>query len=150
VAGIETGTYDWAEGIPSTEYDRLKANAGVRPYFKVPLDWSIYILFNHANKFSGDVKFRQAVLAALDLDAVSLAIVGGRKEFWLNPLCGSGGPHHRGHPVGSTVPPEEPGQAPSSCSEAGHMRRSSWSQSRLRLDVQRSWPWPTNSRRTSA
>jgi peptide/nickel transport system substrate-binding protein len=96
VAGIETGTYDWAEGIPSTEYDRLKANAGVRPYFKVPLDWSIFILFNHANKFAGDVKFRQAVLAALDLDAVSLAIVGGRQEFYrLNPsLWVPEGPWH--------------------------------------------------------
>jgi peptide/nickel transport system substrate-binding protein len=86
MAGIETGTYDWVQAIPATEYDLLKAKPNVRPYFTSPIDWSIYILFNHANKFSSDVKFRQAVLAALDLDAVSMAITGGRKEFYrLNP-----------------------------------------------------------------
>ena len=81
VAGVETGEYDWAEGIPETEYERLKSADCVVPYIKNAA-WARMILFNHANFPTSDVNFRQAVLAVLDMNEVSMAISGGVKQFY--------------------------------------------------------------------
>jgi len=82
VAGIETGTYDWVEALPATAYDELKASAGVTPYVSKPCDWMIYLFPNHADKFAGNVKFRQAIAAMLDMDEIGMAVTGGVKEFY--------------------------------------------------------------------
>jgi len=81
VAGLETGAYDWVDGIPASEYDRLAANKDIKINVIKPAMASM-LLFNHADPISGNVKFRQAVLAALDMDAIGMAIANGRKDFY--------------------------------------------------------------------
>ncbi len=81
IAGLETGQYDYAEGVPASEYDRLSAKSDIKVEVMKP--YSAYmLLFNHADPISGNVKFRHAVLAALDMDAIGLAVANGRSEFY--------------------------------------------------------------------
>lgn len=85
VGGIEIGKYDWIGDLPESEFARLKESTDVRPYTTGGA-WALMILFNHANWPTSDVRFRQAVLAALDIEEVALAAAGGVPEFVrLNP-----------------------------------------------------------------
>ena len=85
VGGIETGEYDWITDLPETEYARLIDSADVRPYTTAAA-WALMILFNHDNWPASDVRFRQAVLATLDIEEVALASASGVSEFYrLNP-----------------------------------------------------------------
>ena len=85
VAGVETGDYGFADAIPYTELDRLTNNPKTKPVIVKPSD-GVYLLFNHANKLSGELKFRQAIQAGMDLDAIGMAITSGRQELYrLNP-----------------------------------------------------------------
>jgi peptide/nickel transport system substrate-binding protein len=81
VAGLETGEYDYAASPATTEYDRLKENKDIKPYIIEDQRW-IVILFNFRNEISKNLKFRQAVQAALDMDSLGMAVSNGRKEFF--------------------------------------------------------------------
>jgi peptide/nickel transport system substrate-binding protein len=81
MAGLETGEYDWIEAVPETEVDNVNNNPDLKLMVVKPYAGA-YILFNHEEKFSGDLKFRQAILAALDMDAVAMAGKTGHKELY--------------------------------------------------------------------
>lgn len=81
VAGLETGEYDYAASPATTEYDRLKENSDIAPYIIEDQRW-IVILFNFRNEISSNLKFRQAVQAALDMDSLGQSVTNGRKEFY--------------------------------------------------------------------
>ena len=81
VAVLETVAYDWAEAVPMTEFNRLSAVPGVKVY-QTALDWDIVLFLNHANKFSSNLKFRQALAAALDMDAIGMSVTNGLKQFY--------------------------------------------------------------------
>lgn len=85
VAAVESGEYGFADAIPGTEYSRLSANPKTKVALTTP-QFVEHVLFNHMNKLSGNIKFRQAVLAAMDMEAIGLAITSGNKELLrLNP-----------------------------------------------------------------
>ncbi len=85
VAGLEAGESDFADAIPYTELGRLSEEPDIQSIIVKPSD-AAYLLFNHQNKLSGDVNFRQAVLAVLDMDAIGMAITTGQKDLYrLNP-----------------------------------------------------------------
>ena len=85
VAAVESGEYGFADAIPGTEYSRLSANPKTKVAVTKPLQVG-HVLFNHMNKLSGNLKFRQAVLAAMDMDAIGLAVGSGNRDLTrLNP-----------------------------------------------------------------
>jgi peptide/nickel transport system substrate-binding protein len=81
VAGLEVGDYDWIEEPPESEFDRFQADPNIEVHITKP-SFGGYLLFNHANDFSGDVTFRQAVLAALDMEALGMAAKSGHRELF--------------------------------------------------------------------
>lgn len=82
VAGLESGEYDYAEALPLTEYDRLQENKKLQTFVHKP-EWWILLEFNHSDaKFGGNLKFRQAIQAGLDMDGIMRAVTSGRTEFY--------------------------------------------------------------------
>lgn len=81
VAGIQSGEYDYAEALPTTQYSQLQDDSGVTTYVTRPGVW--YVLeFNHANEWSGDRTFRRAIQAAVDMDAVASAMTAAQQDFY--------------------------------------------------------------------
>ena len=81
VAGLEVGDYDWIAAPPPTELGRLRTEPNIQIEIVKP-QAGIYALFNHANEWSGDVKFRQAILAAMDMEKLGMASEGGQRELF--------------------------------------------------------------------
>lgn len=85
VAGLTTGDYDYVAALPATQVARLEAdpnvttvvvNPGTMPRFE----------FNHANEWSRELAFRQAVQAALNMEEIMEGITGGDSRLYdLNP-----------------------------------------------------------------
>jgi peptide/nickel transport system substrate-binding protein len=80
LAGLLTGEYDSAESLSATEYDNLVDNPDTVPF--VTSGYAYVLLINHNIYPTNDVNFRKAVLAALDMDAIGMAMTGGQKEFY--------------------------------------------------------------------
>jgi len=81
LAGLETGEYDYAEAIPITAYSRLKKNDKVIPHIVRP-KWIVNVEINKALWPTSDVRFRQAVLAALDMEEIMKAVTFGDSNFY--------------------------------------------------------------------
>jgi len=81
MAGLETGEFDYAEALPVNAYDRLKANPAITPHVIKP-KWAVLMELNHAEPPMNNVKFKQALVAALDMDEVMKAVTAGKKEFY--------------------------------------------------------------------
>ncbi len=81
LAGLETGTYDWIQSVPGKEVDRIQKSSTMAAGVVRP-KWGFTLIFNHAEKFSGDVKFRQAILAGVDMEAIALASTGGNRNLF--------------------------------------------------------------------
>lgn len=81
VAGLLSGEYDYAEALPTTQYEQLKNNPDITTFVTAPGVW--YLLeFNHANEWSGDLTFRKAIQAALDMEEIARAMTAGQEEFY--------------------------------------------------------------------
>lgn len=81
VAGLLSGEYDYAEALPTTQYEQLKNNPDITTFVTTPGVW--YLLeFNHANEWSGNLTFRKAIQAALDMEEIALAMTAGQEEFY--------------------------------------------------------------------
>lgn len=81
VAGLQSGEYDYAEALPTTQYAQLQADDSVQTFITRPGVW--YVLeFNHANAWSSDLNFRRAIQAALDMEQVAQAMTTGQEEFY--------------------------------------------------------------------
>ena len=80
VAGLETGELQGVEDVPTKSVDRLKANKDVHI---LPLNnWWIQIATANASQPPTDnVKFRQAMQAALDMDEVMDAATDGNYKL---------------------------------------------------------------------
>lgn len=83
MAGLEAGQYDFVE--PSmADLELIEANPDLQVFINKHGEGA-YFLFNHANEFSSDVNFRQAILATLEMEPIALAMMNGRRElFGLN------------------------------------------------------------------
>jgi peptide/nickel transport system substrate-binding protein len=80
IAGVETGTYDWAEEVTRDEYDRLKDSRDLEPIVIKPLRFQ-YVVCNKKRGPLVDVRLRQAVLFALDNKEI-MAAAFGPQDFW--------------------------------------------------------------------
>ena len=84
VASLQRNEYQFAEAIPADQYDRLRRTEGVVPTRDALPSWLAFVL----NKRTGpltNAKVRQALLAALDMEAI-LKVTYGHPEFLLlNP-----------------------------------------------------------------
>lgn len=81
VAGLQSGEYDYAEALPTTQYAQLEADDSVQTFITRPGVW--YVLeFNHANTWSSDRTFRRAIQAALDMEEIAQAMTTGQEEFY--------------------------------------------------------------------
>lgn len=81
IAGIETGEYDFAAEPPTTDFSRLSEDPNLEFLIVEDVRWQV-LSFNHMNELSSNLKFRQAIQAALDMDAIGMAITSGRQDFY--------------------------------------------------------------------
>ena len=81
VAGLETGEYHFAEGIPTTSLDRIESSSDLVAHLVKP-KWKLALNFNHRESFFSDVTARRALLAALDMEEVLGVVTSGREEFY--------------------------------------------------------------------
>lgn len=81
VAGLETGEYHFAEGIPTTSLGRIESSPDLRAHLVKP-KWKIAVNFNHREGFFNNVTARRALLAALDMDEILSVVASGREEFF--------------------------------------------------------------------
>ncbi len=84
VAGLETGEYDFIDGVPYTSYGHLKETPGIVLQILRPETWVMFG-FNHTRPPFSDVRARQAVLAALNQEQVMATVVGLKEFYRLDP-----------------------------------------------------------------
>ncbi len=80
IAGVRRGEYQFAEQIPSDQYDQLRSDQNLVPYVATLPFWNAAI-FNHRAGIMTNKKVRQALLAALDDEPIMRAAFGPR-QFW--------------------------------------------------------------------
>lgn len=80
VNGVEGGEYDFADFVPTDEYDRLKDVASLKTYISPPRAWFVFVL---NTKFgpTKNKKIRQAMLATMDVKG-DMAAGYGDSVFW--------------------------------------------------------------------
>jgi peptide/nickel transport system substrate-binding protein len=83
-AGMVTGEYDYIQQVKPDQYERLKSSPGVETVVIKPYGWAT-IVFNLKQGLMTDLKLRQAVQAALDVEPMMLAGVGHKDFFRLDP-----------------------------------------------------------------
>ncbi len=80
VNGVEGGEYDFADFVPSDEYDRLKDEKHMKTYISPPRAWFVFVM---NTKFgpTKEKKIRQAMLATMDVEG-TMAAGYGDNIFW--------------------------------------------------------------------
>lgn len=81
VAGLETGEYHFAASPPVTDYERLDQHEEIDVHILEELRWAV-ILFNHRNELTADLKFRQAIQAAANMEELAMAVTSGNPDFF--------------------------------------------------------------------
>lgn len=83
IAGVKTGEYDVAESVPLENYDELSNEEGVVLYSKP--SGSLNAFFNTTEGLLSDIRYRQAILAAIDANEVMLVSYASDEHFTLDP-----------------------------------------------------------------
>ena len=81
MAGLETGLYDFAEGIANTSYDRLVSDTSLEPLVLQPL-YSVIPELNKTMPPIDNLYFRQALVAAINCENVMKAVTMGNSAFY--------------------------------------------------------------------
>lgn len=81
VAGLETGEYNFGAALPQTSYQSIQSNSSLKSYI-FEFNTFVVLQFNHTDPLTGDLKFRQAIQAAIDVDAHGRAITSGLDDFY--------------------------------------------------------------------
>ncbi|HEV8306145.1 MAG TPA: ABC transporter substrate-binding protein [Methylomirabilota bacterium] len=97
IAGVETGEYHYAISLKGDLYERIKALPGVEPVILKPYGWATAVL-NTKQGAMADKRFRQAFLAALDMEPIMAAGFGHPAFYRLDQSV-----HYREQPWYSTV-----------------------------------------------
>ena len=85
IAGLETGEYDYAEALPIESLKTIQANPALVPHIVKP-QWALVWELNGQEWPTNNVKFRQALLAALDMEFVVSSVVMNDPNFYsVNP-----------------------------------------------------------------
>lgn len=82
--GVVTGEYHFAEGLQLDHYGRLKGTPGVEPLLVMPFGY-LGPFFNKKQGLFTDVRLRQAVLFAVDLEHAMLTAFGSKEFIRLGP-----------------------------------------------------------------
>ncbi|WP_368652634.1 ABC transporter substrate-binding protein [Ornithinibacillus sp. 4-3] len=82
LAGLQTGEYDFAYGIPYDNYDALLADDNLETILTPSANQMMGL--NKVQGIATDPKFRQAVNAALDAEQVMFAAFPDEDFFWLD------------------------------------------------------------------
>lgn len=80
VAGVTRNEYQFAESIPTDEYDRIRTDPNMTAYI-APLSSFTAAIFNKRAGIMTNLKVRQAFLAALDMRPLMRATFG-HQRFW--------------------------------------------------------------------
>ncbi len=83
IAGIKTGEYDVAESVPLENYEELLKEDDVILFSKP--SGSLNAFFNTTEGLLSDIRYRQAILAALDADEIMLASYASPEHYTLDP-----------------------------------------------------------------
>ncbi|MCL6459016.1 MAG: ABC transporter substrate-binding protein [Gorillibacterium sp.] len=83
IAGIKTGKYDIADSIPIENYDELEADKNVN-LLSFP-GGALTAFLNTTEGLLADIKYRQAILAALDNEEIMLASFAKPELYSLAP-----------------------------------------------------------------
>lgn len=83
IAGIQTGEYDIADSIPTESYEQLSSMDNVEVHTFV--GGTLTLFFNTNNGVLADVKMRQAVNTALNMDEIMMASFVNEDLYTLEP-----------------------------------------------------------------
>jgi peptide/nickel transport system substrate-binding protein len=83
-AGVESGEYHFSDWIAPDAYERLRANPRLDVMIVKPNEW-ISAIFNKKQGLFTSRPLRQAVVAALDMEPIMKAAVGGAEFYRLDP-----------------------------------------------------------------
>lgn len=83
IAGVENGDYDFADWVAPDAYKHLRENPRLDPIIVKPKEYLVGV-FNKKTGLFTHKKLRQAVLAALDMDAVMKGAMGQEDFFRLD------------------------------------------------------------------
>jgi peptide/nickel transport system substrate-binding protein len=81
VAGLQTGEFDFIESVPITAVAQLEDTAGVEVAVLKP-KWAVLVELNQGEPPMDDLRFRQAMVRALDMDQIMRAVTFGNEEFY--------------------------------------------------------------------
>jgi peptide/nickel transport system substrate-binding protein len=83
VAGVQSGEFDFADEIPFDNYNLIKDDPNLVATITKPRRYN-GLVFNSKNGLFANVKMRQAVNAALDMESIMLAATGDSQFFRLD------------------------------------------------------------------
>ncbi|MDR7545386.1 MAG: ABC transporter substrate-binding protein [Armatimonadota bacterium] len=84
IAGVQRNEFQFAETVPSDEYDRLRADPNLVPYVTDTPLW-LTAVFNNRSPLMSIKKIRQAFQVSLDQEAVMRAAYGQQRFWRLDP-----------------------------------------------------------------
>ncbi len=84
IAALRAGEIDIVDSVPGQAKSTLAADPNIRLIVVKPFQMRSY-LFNFTRPFGGNLKFRQAVQAGIDLQQIGLAAMGDPTLFRLDP-----------------------------------------------------------------
>jgi peptide/nickel transport system substrate-binding protein len=83
VSGVRSGDYDFADEVSIDNYELLKSDANIETVITKPRRYN-GLVFNTRDGIFSDVKARQAINAALDLESIMLAAAGNPDFYRLD------------------------------------------------------------------
>jgi peptide/nickel transport system substrate-binding protein len=84
VNGVQTGQYQFSVNVPQDLYDQVKTIDTVQPFIVKPYAWQAFV-FNKAAAPFNDVRLRQAVQYASNLQDLASAGVGNKSFYQIDP-----------------------------------------------------------------
>lgn len=84
VAGIQAGEFDFADEVPFDNFQQLKDDPNLVTTVTKPRRYN-GLIFNAKQGLFADVKMRQAVNAALDMESIMMAATGNPDFYRLDP-----------------------------------------------------------------
>ncbi|MBP3040050.1 ABC transporter substrate-binding protein [Bacillaceae bacterium Marseille-Q3522] len=84
MAGVQTGEYDIAKGMPFDNYEQLKSTPNLKTYASFDTG-SLNVAYNKKAGIFTNPKMRQAVNAGIDTEAIMMGTFGSEDLFLLDP-----------------------------------------------------------------
>lgn len=82
LAGLQTGEYDFIYNVPYDNFEQLKNDSQLSEHLDVSA--AAMVAYNKIKGLSANVKFREAINMALDIEEIMLAAFPNKDLFWLH------------------------------------------------------------------